>query len=146
MFSFIIFICFLILSSFIFLFKRTIKQKEQDFIITSSFRKNEYKSDTDNILKPYIKAQNDFCENPNKYINQKYEDEIILFDVKLNELKYQMYAASATRVIKSSHSAKLLSSSYLPYCLLRLYGGDVTIVFTECFFIPFIVSTHSAIV
>ena len=99
MFSFIIFICFLILSSFIFLFKRTIKQKEQDFIITSSFRKNEYKSDTDNILKPYIKAQNDFCENPNKYINQKYEDEIILFDVKLNELKYQMYVFKAANVI-----------------------------------------------
>ena len=40
-----------------------------------------------------------FCENPNKYINQKYEDEIILFDVKLNELKYQMYVFKSANVI-----------------------------------------------
>jgi hypothetical protein len=25
-----------------------------------------------NILEPYIKAQKDFCDNPNKYLNQKY--------------------------------------------------------------------------
>ena len=45
----------------------------------------------DDIVEPYIKAQNDFCENPDKYKIQKYENDIFLSDVKFNELKYQMY-------------------------------------------------------
>ena len=45
----------------------------------------------DNIIEPYIKAQKDFCSNPNKYFNEEYEKDIKLVNVKLNELKYQMY-------------------------------------------------------
>jgi len=44
-----------------------------------------------NLLEVYKKEQNDFCENPSKYINQEYEKEIYLIDVNLNELKYKMY-------------------------------------------------------
>ena len=32
-----------------------------------------FKSSKNNIVEPYIKAQKDFCENNNKYINEKYE-------------------------------------------------------------------------
>ena len=50
-----------------------------------------YSNNNSVILDPYIKAQNDFCKNPNKYFKQNYEDNIFLSDVKLNELKYKMY-------------------------------------------------------
>ena len=43
------------------------------------------------IIEPYIKSQKEFCENQNKYLEPKIENEIDLFDVKINELKYQMY-------------------------------------------------------
>ena len=43
------------------------------------------------LIESYIKAQKDFCENPNIYINEKYESNIFLSDVKLNDYKFQMY-------------------------------------------------------
>ena len=43
------------------------------------------------ILEQYIRNQKDFCQNPNKYYNQKYEDEISLNNITFKELKYQMY-------------------------------------------------------
>ena len=52
-----------------------------------------------NIIEPYIKTQKDFCENNNKYINEKYENEIFLSDVKINELNYQMYIFNSTNFI-----------------------------------------------
>ena len=42
--------------------------------------------DFNNIIEPYIKAQKDFCENNKKYINEIYENEIFLSNVKINEL------------------------------------------------------------
>ena len=96
-FQLIIFICLLSLFTFcfvIYLLKKILKSNG------SSFTLNTYDDSSSNeIIKPYIKAQNDFCENPNKYINQKYEDEITLFDVKLNDLKYQMYVFKSANVI-----------------------------------------------
>ena len=50
-----------------------------------------YLNNNSGILDPYIKAQNDFCKNPNKYFKQNYEDNIFLSDVKVNGLKYKMY-------------------------------------------------------
>ena len=47
--------------------------------------------DNDSILEPYIKSQNDFCENQNKYLNEKYEKDIFLADIQINNLKYQTY-------------------------------------------------------
>ena len=55
--------------------------------------------DFNNIIEPYIKAQKDFCENNNKYINEKYENEIFLSNVKINELKYQMYIFNSRNFI-----------------------------------------------
>ena len=45
----------------------------------------------DEIIKPYIIAQKDFCENFNKYKNEKYENELILTNAKINELNFQLY-------------------------------------------------------
>ena len=74
------------------------------FIISSSVcyyllykRKQNSQSDKNNIktsknlIESYIKAQKDFCENPNKYINQNYEDNIFLSDINFKGTKFQMY-------------------------------------------------------
>ena len=45
----------------------------------------------DDIVEYYKKLQKDFCENPSKYINEKLEKEIDLFDVKAGGIKYQIY-------------------------------------------------------
>ena len=63
--------------------KKTVSR--YDKLIIDIYNKNS------NILERYKKEQNDFCENPNKYINKQYEKEIFLVDVKLNDLNYKMY-------------------------------------------------------
>ena len=44
-----------------------------------------------NILDKFKKAQDDFCENPSKYLNQEYEKDIILSKVKFNSINTKMY-------------------------------------------------------
>ena len=66
-----------------------------------------------NIIEPYIKSQKDFCQNSDKYINEKYEKELVLFDVKINELKYQLYIFN--------------SSNYLFYNLKKKGAFETTI-------------------
>jgi hypothetical protein len=66
------------------------KQKyRSNIILSKNFNINiepSYK-----LIESYINAQKDFCENPNIYINEKYESNIFLSDVKLNDYKFQMY-------------------------------------------------------
>ena len=50
-------------------------------------------------MEPYIKSQNDFCENNNKYLNEKYENEIFLVDIKLIELEYPIYLFKSNNFI-----------------------------------------------
>jgi len=47
------------------------------------------------MIEQFILSQKDFCENNNKYINEKYEKELILIDAKINELKFKMYIFKA---------------------------------------------------
>ncbi len=49
-----------------------------------------YKPEADNILLPYIKQQNDFCHNKQKF-NKLIEDQLILQQVNLNGIVYEMY-------------------------------------------------------
>jgi FkbM family methyltransferase len=58
-------------------------------------------SNVDPIIESYIKIEKDFCDNPDKYKNQKYEDDIALYDVKLNDLKYQMYLSKSHSGLQS---------------------------------------------
>ena len=44
-----------------------------------------------NLIESFIKEQNDFCDNPNKYYNKQIEDKIILRNVKINGISYDMY-------------------------------------------------------
>ena len=45
-----------------------------------------------NILSPYKKKLEDFCNNPDKYIDNEIENDIRLFDVNINNISYQMYS------------------------------------------------------
>ena len=62
-------------------------------------KKNINKDLNFNIIEPYIKSQKDFCQNSDKYINEKYEKELVLFDVKINELKYQLYIFNSSNFL-----------------------------------------------
>ena len=45
----------------------------------------------ENILTPYIKEQNEFCDNPSLYYNPLIEENIKMKTIKINELSYKMY-------------------------------------------------------
>ena len=69
------------------------------------------------LIESYIKAQKDFCENPNIYINEKYESNIFLSDVKLNDYKFQMYIFKSDNFIlnefKLSGAYEIPLSNYI---------------------------------
>ena len=57
----------------------------------SNKNESDVKLEENNILTRYIKEQNDFCNNPNKYYNKLIEDKIKLKTIKINGILYQMY-------------------------------------------------------
>ena len=55
---------------------------------------NKYNSKTliyDKEIERYIYEQNDFCNNPSKYFKKEIEEQIILVNVSIMGLTYQMY-------------------------------------------------------
>ena len=70
-------------------------------IINGYILREHYTNNDDyNILDEYKKAQNDFCDYPDKYINKEYEKEIILSNVKFNSINTKMFLPkSNNRVI-----------------------------------------------
>ena len=77
-------VLFIISSIIIYLLWRKL-HKNNNIKYDDNINNNDY------IIKPYLKAQKEFCEKPIRYLNQKYEDEIFLSKVKFNELLFQMY-------------------------------------------------------
>ena len=104
-----------------------IKNFKQDFrsnLHNSSKHLNNNDKNID-IIKPYIKAQKEFCEHPNKFKNQKYENQIGLFNVKLNEIKYQIYAFKSSNFLSNSlkrfgYFENIVSNNMLE--ALKFYG------------------------
>jgi hypothetical protein len=79
--------------------------RKKNIEISQIFKKSNNitnNGNNNNILEPYIKAQKDFCDNPNKYLNQKYEDRLLLQDVKINDLNYQIYIYKSDNGFKNS--------------------------------------------
>ena len=54
--------------------------------------KPDIENEAVNIIKESFVMQKDFCENPNKYLNQQYENLIKLTDFKFKNIDYQIYA------------------------------------------------------
>ena len=77
-------VLFIISSIIIYLLWRQL-HKNNNIKYDDNINNNDY------IIKPYLKAQKEFCEKHIRYLNQKYEDEIFLSEVKFNELLFQMY-------------------------------------------------------
>jgi len=86
-----LFICCICYFIYLVINLKNLKQNYKSIRYNSGKHLNDNDKNID-IIEPYIQAQKDFCEHPNKYKNQKYENQISLFDVKLNELRYQIYA------------------------------------------------------
>ena len=83
----ITFILFLILFCEMIILKRNINQTNKKL---NQIQKTDKNHDF-NLIEPYIKAQREFCNDPNKFINTKYEDQIILMNAKFNEFNFSMY-------------------------------------------------------
>ena len=70
-----------------------------------------------NILDKFKKAQDDFCENPNKYFNQEYENDIILSNVKFNSIDTKMYLPKSSNwvlyAIKKSGSYENRTTNFI---------------------------------
>jgi FkbM family methyltransferase len=121
LFIFIFFLCwFFTLLYYIYSLKKRLKNEN-----AKDDNKNINIDLNDIIIEPYIKAQKDFCENPDKYKIQKYEDEIFLSDVKLNDLKYQMYIFKSPNFILNEF--KLYGAYEVPLSnyiieVLKFYG------------------------
>ena len=62
--------------------------------------------DNDQIIKPYIIEQKDFCENYNKYKNEEYERNLFLASAKINELNFQFYIYKGIGFIRGSLEKK----------------------------------------
>ena len=63
-------------------------------IVNKKFLNNKNKIIYDEIFDLSIKQQNDFCQNPNKYLNKQYEELIRLTKFSFRGLSYQMYVYS----------------------------------------------------
>ena len=86
----VLFICLIYYINYLLKIIKQLKTKNPTYYKKSkNFNSNLIPNDT--IIQPYIAAQKDFCENQSKYINRKYEDEIILHDAKFKEFKFQIY-------------------------------------------------------
>ena len=51
------------------------------------------------LLKPYIEDQINFCKYYEQYKNQKYEEQIVLYNVTFGDLKYKMYIYNISNFI-----------------------------------------------
>lgn len=69
------------------------KQKQIIEIDNNSNNKrlNEFFNKNSNIMKEYIQRQKEFCEYPDKFFNQKYEELIKLTNFSFKNISYQMY-------------------------------------------------------
>lgn len=70
---------------------RDITLNLKEIIKGSNISKHKAYSKDYNILDTFKKAQDDFCENPSRYFNQEYENDITLANVKFNSINTKMY-------------------------------------------------------
>ena len=94
-----------------------------------------YKKNNNNIIKNYIRLQNDFCNNPDKYVNQRFEHFIKLTNFSFKNVSYQMYVYKkldnymSNKIIRSgkyepSHMSNILDA-------LKYYGKIKNIIKNE---------------
>ena len=117
-------ICLILYIIYLLINLRNIKENCKSIVYNSDKHLNNIDKNND-IIKPYIKSQKDFCEHPNRYKNQEYENQINLFDVKFNELRYQIYAFKSINVMSLAlknygYFEKLVSNNII--AALRFYA------------------------
>ena len=69
----------------IYLFKLTSQSFLPEIIQSAELEEAE------TLIKDSFSIQKDFCDNPNKYLNQQYENMITLTDFKFKNIDYQIY-------------------------------------------------------
>jgi FkbM family methyltransferase len=88
-----------------------------------------------NIIEDYIKLQNDFCNYPDKYINQSFEQLIKLTNFSFKNVSYQMYVYKksdnymSNEIIRSGKYEPSHMSNFLD--ALKYYGKSRNIIKNE---------------
>jgi FkbM family methyltransferase len=67
------------------------QQKKNEIIVKSQINKLNEPLKINNIFGEYIEHQKDFCKNPDKFYNPKYEELIRLTKFSFRNISYQMY-------------------------------------------------------
>ena len=78
-------------------------------------------SNSNSIVEQYIKQQNKFCDSPNEFYNQQYEDLIKLTDFSFKGISYQMYVYKKYDNHMSNEIIR--TSKYEPDCMSNFYDA-----------------------
>lgn len=80
---------------------------------------NKFSNATNEIIQDYIKAQNSFCNNPSKFLNNQFEELIKLANFSFRNISYQMYVYKnsdnclSERIIKTGKYEPIHMSNFL---------------------------------
>ena len=78
------------------------------------------------IIQEYIKTQNNFCNNPSKFLNQQFEELIKLTNFSFRNISYKMYVYKnsdtflSNRIMKTGVYEPKHISNFLD--ILQYYG------------------------
>lgn len=135
-----IILCFIFFSHIFIIFliydlKININQLNSKSLILN-YNKSNIGNDTnnlkDNIVEQAFNEQKNFCENPNKYLIQEYENMIKLTDYSFKNISYQMYVYSqndsymSNEIINTKQYEPLVMSNF--YDILQHYKNTKNIL------------------
>ena len=94
-----------------------------------------YNKNNNNIIEEYIRLQNNFCNYPDKYVNQSFEQFIKLTNFSFKNISYQMYVYKkednymSNEIIRSAKYEPFHMSNFLD--ALKYYGKSRNIIKNE---------------
>lgn len=114
---------------FYFLFKQKSKNMNMAYKLSNTSK---------DIIQEYIETQNNFCNNPNKYLNNKFEELIKLTDFSFRNISYKIYVYKnsdkymSNRIIKTGKYEPKHMSNFLD--VLQYYREKNNIIKNEDIF------------
>ena len=106
--------------------------------INNNINKVNISLDNNYLIEEYIKRQNDFCNYPDKFYNQEFENLINLTDFSFRNVSYQMYVYKhsdnfmSNEILKTGTYEPIHMSHFLD--ILKYYGEKKNIMKNEDIF------------
>ena len=135
----LLFISFLYILNLILNLNKKVSILNKNFELFNTQNKNKKKSlinkNDNNIIEDYIRLQNNFCDYPDKYVNQNFEQLIKLTNFSFKNISYQMYVYKkkdnymSNEIIRSGKYEPFHMSNFLD--ALKYYGKSKNIIKNE---------------